>query len=237
MAIRPCSECKREISTDAATCPHCGKKAPQSGAPWKWILGAVAAVALVKMCAPGPSEPDHKFNYKSAAEAAPTPAPPPAKPLPLVEAEQRLLASVGYYAQEYDKAPNELKKSDLRTKRAAALREHLGGRMHVENWLGTLSEMKTTSDRKAVVTIKLPGGVASVKTWNNAFSDHSDNTLIDQGTTLYNHISEMPIGTTVTFSGEFRPASDDFIKEASMGEHGAMTTPEFIMQFTEIRKW
>jgi hypothetical protein len=26
MALRPCKECKKEISTDAKICPHCGKK-------------------------------------------------------------------------------------------------------------------------------------------------------------------------------------------------------------------
>src|SRR4051794_26679151 len=28
MALAPCIECKKEISTEAATCPHCGKKSP-----------------------------------------------------------------------------------------------------------------------------------------------------------------------------------------------------------------
>lgn len=30
MALRPCSECKKEISSDAKTCPHCGKKTGMS---------------------------------------------------------------------------------------------------------------------------------------------------------------------------------------------------------------
>lgn len=28
MALKPCSECRREVSTEAATCPHCGKADP-----------------------------------------------------------------------------------------------------------------------------------------------------------------------------------------------------------------
>lgn len=28
MALTPCPECEKQISTDAKTCPHCGKKAP-----------------------------------------------------------------------------------------------------------------------------------------------------------------------------------------------------------------
>ncbi len=30
MALHPCSECKKEISSDAKTCPHCGKKTGMS---------------------------------------------------------------------------------------------------------------------------------------------------------------------------------------------------------------
>lgn len=30
MALKPCKECKREISTEAKACPHCGKKNPTS---------------------------------------------------------------------------------------------------------------------------------------------------------------------------------------------------------------
>ena len=32
MALRPCKECKKEISTDAKVCPHCGKKVGMSTA-------------------------------------------------------------------------------------------------------------------------------------------------------------------------------------------------------------
>jgi hypothetical protein len=28
MALKPCRECKKEVSTDASACPHCGRKAP-----------------------------------------------------------------------------------------------------------------------------------------------------------------------------------------------------------------
>lgn len=31
MALRACIECKKEISTDATTCPNCGKKSPHGG--------------------------------------------------------------------------------------------------------------------------------------------------------------------------------------------------------------
>lgn len=28
MALKPCRECKKEVASDATTCPHCGCKGP-----------------------------------------------------------------------------------------------------------------------------------------------------------------------------------------------------------------
>lgn len=46
MALQPCKECKKEISTKAKTCPHCGVKDP--GVTTKDVLfGVVILVAIV----------------------------------------------------------------------------------------------------------------------------------------------------------------------------------------------
>jgi hypothetical protein len=44
MALKPCKECKREVSTDAKACPHCGKKNPTSRAT---SLGIVLVGVLI----------------------------------------------------------------------------------------------------------------------------------------------------------------------------------------------
>ena len=37
MALKPCRECKTEISTRAKTCPHCGLKRPHDLAIQHWL--------------------------------------------------------------------------------------------------------------------------------------------------------------------------------------------------------
>ena len=44
MALKPCKECKREVSTDAKACPHCGKKNPASRTT---SLGIVLVAVLI----------------------------------------------------------------------------------------------------------------------------------------------------------------------------------------------
>jgi hypothetical protein len=50
MALKPCRECKKEVSTSAATCPHCGTKSPTArGKPVSAGMGCliVGVVLLI----------------------------------------------------------------------------------------------------------------------------------------------------------------------------------------------
>lgn len=57
MALKPCSECKREISSDANPCPACGKKSPH-GPSAVVVLGGgfltllVFGLGVMQMAAP-----------------------------------------------------------------------------------------------------------------------------------------------------------------------------------------
>lgn len=51
MSLKPCRECKREVSSGAATCPHCGVKHPAGPPLAQQIVGAgcftvIAAIVL-----------------------------------------------------------------------------------------------------------------------------------------------------------------------------------------------
>ena len=63
-----------------------------------------------------------------------------------------------------------------------------------------------------------------------------DNTLIENGSDLYNSISDLSEGDRVVFSGTFIPDDSDFIREGSVTERGSMTDPEFILKFSDVRK-
>jgi hypothetical protein len=47
MALTSCLECKKEISTNANTCPHCGTKMPHSSAKAGVIIGGVLSAGLL----------------------------------------------------------------------------------------------------------------------------------------------------------------------------------------------
>jgi hypothetical protein len=53
MGMKACSECKREISTDANPCPHCGKKNPHGVSKIVVYGGAFVAVSFVLWVAAG----------------------------------------------------------------------------------------------------------------------------------------------------------------------------------------
>ena len=46
MALTTCPECSKEVSTDAARCPHCGKKL-KTGMLVKLLLSALAFIVLL----------------------------------------------------------------------------------------------------------------------------------------------------------------------------------------------
>ena len=151
--------------------------------------------------------------------------------------QEEFVETVESFYKPYDAAPNELKKSSLRVKRRSALSKILPNR-EISEWVGTLKVMKTNSEGKAYITIKLEGSRSiEVKTWNNMLSDISDNTLIPNGSRLYTQIAELEEGATVMFSGRFLSSKEDFLREASLTERGSMTAPEFIMKFSDVEEY
>jgi RNA polymerase subunit RPABC4/transcription elongation factor Spt4 len=50
MALKPCRECKREVSTDAKACPHCGKANP-TGRPHfgAWVAVGILVVVVFEV--------------------------------------------------------------------------------------------------------------------------------------------------------------------------------------------
>lgn len=48
MAMITCQECKKEISSTAKSCPHCGVKVPHARV-WPWIIGVPVAFFVAFM--------------------------------------------------------------------------------------------------------------------------------------------------------------------------------------------
>jgi hypothetical protein len=155
-----------------------------------------------------------------------------------VPAEQAAFVSAIEAAKEdYKAAPNELKKSAVRTARGKKIEAALRGSRSATGWVGTLKKMETNSDGKAIVAIQLHGSEVAVKTWNNALSDVGDHTLIAHDSALFRAIAEMSEGDGVSFTATFASSDKvDFVKECSMTESGSMRDPEFICVFKDIKR-
>ena len=149
--------------------------------------------------------------------------------------EIAFINTVEQMKSKYESAPNELKKSAIRTERAKLIATALNNSKKVDGWIGVISKMETNHDGNAILSVKLESSEIELKTWNNALSDLSDNTLIAQASPLYNTIAEMKVGQQVNFYGKFFAGDRDFIKESSVREGGSMTEPEFIFNFSKVR--
>jgi hypothetical protein len=47
MALKPCRECKKEVSTEAKTCPHCGVANPVAGASLGGCSNTIVSIVIV----------------------------------------------------------------------------------------------------------------------------------------------------------------------------------------------
>jgi hypothetical protein len=157
---------------------------------------------------------------------------PPSDPGMPPSGQLGLLAAVEAAQQQYREAPNDMAKGAARPVRARALCRAVAS-PHIEGWLGKISKLSTNGEGKGVISIQI-GPDTYVRTWNNAFSDIADNTLIDPSTPLFRVASSLKEGQKVRFSAILFPNATDCYKEGSMTMDGSITAPEFIMRLTNI---
>ena len=97
---------------------------------------------------------------------------------------------------------------------------------HAVDWVGKLTHMGTNSNGDAYVEIEIASGI-TVKTWNNAFSDAADRSMISNRSTLYNSVADLKVGRTVKFSA-------DLLRIANLTERGSFEEPDMIARFSKI---
>ena len=154
--------------------------------------------------------------------------------LAIPEQQAAFIRTVASFSDRYEEAENELQRSAQRAKRRAALAKLLPGRA-VKGWTGTLESLDTDSRGNAYITIE-PEGAESIMiaTWSNALADAGTHSMIRSGSELYNKLAAMRSGERVIFSGTFAASDVDHIAEGSLTEAGSMTTPDFVMVFSDV---
>lgn len=144
--------------------------------------------------------------------------------------QKRFISIAGEYADKYQAADNELKKSAIWKERTKKLREALTSKPGEKksDWVGFIDEMGTTGSGNAWVVLRITPGI-TIATWNNEFSDISDKTLIKNGSPTYNALAELKKGAVVYF--------DCVLKTEGKGllEEGRMLDPSFLARIKSIK--
>jgi len=103
-----------------------------------------------------------------------------------------------------------------------------------KNWVGVITEVGANGEGKAYVEIELADNVR-VKTWNNAFSDLSDNTLIPTSASFFDRLVALTEDTKVVWSGKFLSDSDSCLKKANLTDVFYGIDPQFVVRFSDIK--
>lgn len=112
----------------------------------------------------------------------------------------------------------------------------VGPTMKVENWIGTLRQLETSTEGKGVVRVRIAPDI-DILTWNNALTDTLHDTMIEKNTSAYETLMQSAVGEQVRVSGNFIGADSDGVLETSLTIKGAMDAPEFLFHFTNIQKY
>ncbi|WP_123339142.1 MULTISPECIES: DUF4190 domain-containing protein [unclassified Curtobacterium] len=126
----------------------------------------------------------------------------------------------------------DLQRSQALRNRDAALCSTLGDATATD-WSGKITTIGANGEGKAYVTVEIAPGV-EIKTWNNAFSDAVDNTLIDPSTPFFNNLVAMKEGQKVTFTAQMVAEDGSCLSKGNLTETFYGISPQFIAHFTNV---
>ncbi|GAA1484732.1 TM2 domain-containing protein [Brachybacterium fresconis] len=180
-----------------------------------------------------PAAEEPAAEEKPAEEPAVEEAPAPDVPA----AQQSMSDAVAEGRTAAESAETDLQRANVLNVRSEAMCASIPDGA-VESWVGTVVTVDANGEGKAVVTLSIDEDI-EIGTWNNAFSDVSDNTLIEQGTPLYDSALALAPGDTVEFSGTLKSGSesnDECYYASNMTEVMSIDSPDYIMTFTDLQK-
>ncbi|CAQ82785.1 MULTISPECIES: zinc ribbon domain-containing protein [Photorhabdus] len=226
--FKKCKACGKDVSKTAKFCPGCGVKIKKTNLI-KILVLCIAILILIKMIV-GWDEDDAKFQSDTASGTK-TVIKKHEVTIPSDQAE--FIRIVSSFVDKYASAKNELQKSSLREQRREALADAFT-QNSVNSWIGTIVELRTNNDGKAILSVKVSPNI-ELATWNNEFSDIRSGTLIEKDSAIYDELFSLSVGQKIEFSGYFFSSSIDSFEEKSMTTDGSMKNPEFLFKFFSVR--
>ena len=220
---------------------------PASGIPWykkkKIVIPLVLFVLIVGASSNSESE-ESSSTSDTAAVADPSSAPTPEAPVEVEPAggefgvypadQAKFVKIIEEAKGVIDAAETDLQESVALRNRDKQLCALLTGNKAV-NWTGTIKNVGANGEGKAYVDIEIADRVR-MQTWNNAFSDISDNTLIPTSSKFFNNLVAMSKGDLVTFSATFLKGGSSCLKKGNLTEVFYGVSPEFIVRFSNVTK-
>lgn len=103
------------------------------------------------------------------------------------------------------------------------------------NWTGIINNVGANGEGKAYVYVEIADKV-KVITWNNSFSDISDDTLIPTSSKFFDKLVAMQKGDLVTFSARLLKSSNSCLKKGNLTEFFYGERPEFVARFSDVTK-
>jgi hypothetical protein len=184
------------------------------------------------------SSAEDDAGVEEAAAASPKPKPKPAPkptnpygPQPAQEAQFIQIANEA--RDDFANASNDLKAGAALSGRNDAMCQLLGSGQ-VAGWTGTVTTLDSNGDGHGIVTIEIAPDT-ELGTWNNAFSDIMDDTLVKPGP-LLNKLLELEEGDNVRFSGTFRGSAGTCVNDSRLTQAGSVEDPSFIFRFADINR-
>ncbi|PQQ41458.1 zinc ribbon domain-containing protein [Photorhabdus luminescens] len=226
--FKKCKACGKDVSKTAKSCPGCGAKMKKANFIKIFVL-CIAILILIKIIASwneddGKLQPDTASDTKTVVKKHEATIP---------SDQTKFVQIVSSFVDKYASAKNELQKSSLREQRRVALADAFT-QNSVNSWIGTITELKTNNDGKAILSVKVSPNI-ELATWNNEFSDIRSDTLIEKDSTVYDELFSLSVGQKIEFSGYFFSSSIDFFEEKSLTTDGSMKNPEFLFKFFSVK--
>ena len=158
--------------------------------------------------------------------------PEPEPPLPA--SQQAFLAAVAQGQAGMDQDPNELKRRQLRQQRDQALCTAVPDRV-VTDWTGQVDEVFLAGRAQAALGVRLDHGVR-LATHDDAGDDEHAQTLLPEGSPVYQVLADLAEGDEIRFSGLLLPGDDGCLDERSATSSGAMSSPTWLFRFTAVAR-
>jgi hypothetical protein len=222
---------------------------PSENIPWfkkkKIIIPLILLVVVIGASSSGTSE-DSSDSGESTTSAGSEKAAEPVEEEPAKEepaggefgnyppAQLKFINVIEEARNTIDAAETDLQESVALRKRDKDLCAILGN-YTASNWTGVIDNVGANGEGKAYVEIKIADN-AKIKTWNNAFSDLNDGTLIPETSKFFDRLVALKKGDPVTFSATFLRGDNFCLKKANLTQTFYAIDPGFIVRFTNIAK-